>query len=44
MTVTECAGSDEHLLATGMALCVDAVHDPETDTVTGEPTEAALVR
>lgn len=44
MTVTECAGSDEHLLATVMALCVDAVHDPETDTVTGEPTEAALVR
>lgn len=44
MTVTECAGSDEHLLATAMALCVDAVHDPETDTVTGEPTEAALVR
>ena len=33
MTVTECAGSDEHLLATAMALCVDAVHDPETDTV-----------
>lgn len=44
MTVTECAGSDEHLLATAMALCVDAVHDPDTDTVTGEPTEAALVR
>ena len=44
MTVTESAGSDEHLLATAMALCVDAVHDPETDTVTGEPTEAALVR
>ena len=44
MTVTECAGSDEHLLATAMALCVDAVHDPETDAVTGEPTEAALVR
>ena len=44
MTVTECAGSDAHLLATAMALCVDAVHDPETDTVTGEPTEAALVR
>lgn len=44
MTVTECAGSDEHLLATAMALCVDAVHDPETDIVTGEPTEAALVR
>lgn len=44
MTVTECAGSDEHLLATAMALCVDAVHDQETDTVTGEPTEAALVR
>lgn len=44
MTVTECAGCDEHLLATAMALCVDAVHDPETDTVTGEPTEAALVR
>lgn len=44
MTVTECAAGDEHLLATAMALCVDAVHDPETDTVTGEPTEAALVR
>ena len=44
MTVTEYAGSDEHLLAMAMALCVDAVHDPETDTVTGEPTEAALVR
>lgn len=44
MTVTECAGSDEHLLAAAMALCVDAVHDPDTDTVTGEPTEAALVR
>lgn len=44
MTVTECAGSDEHLLATAMALCVDAVYDPDTDTVTGEPTEAALVR
>lgn len=44
MTVTECAGSDEHLLAMAMALCVDAVYDPETDTVTGEPTEAALVR
>lgn len=44
MTVTECADRDEHLLATAMALCVDAVHDPETDTVTGEPTEAALVR
>ena len=44
MTVTECAGSDAHLLATAMALCVDAVYDPETDTVTGEPTEATLVR
>lgn len=44
MSVTECAGRDAHLLATAMALCVDAVHDPETDTVTGEPTEAALVR
>lgn len=44
MTVTECTGRDEHLLATAMALCVDAVHDPDTDTVTGEPTEAALVR
>lgn len=44
MTVTECAGSDEHLLAMAMALCVDAVYDPDTDTVTGEPTEAALVR
>ena len=44
MTVTESAGSDERLLATAMALCVDAVYDPETDTVTGEPTEAALVR
>lgn len=27
MTVTECAGRDEHLLATAMALCVDAVYD-----------------
>ncbi|MFR6334828.1 MAG: cation-translocating P-type ATPase [Oscillospiraceae bacterium] len=44
MTVTASAGSDEHLLATAMALCADAVHDPDTDTVTGEPTEAALVR
>ena len=44
MTVTASAGSDERLLATAMALCVDAVHDPDTDTVTGEPTEAALVR
>lgn len=37
MTVTASAGSDEHLLATAMALCADAVHDPDTDTVTGEP-------
>lgn len=44
MTVTASAGSDEHLLATAMALCADAVHDPDTDTVTGETTEAALVR
>ena len=44
MTVTASAGSDERLLATAMALCADAVHDPDTDTVTGEPTEAALVR
>ena len=44
MTVTESAGSDTHLLATAMALCADAAYDPETDAVTGEPTEAALVR
>ena len=28
MTVTASAGSDERLLATAMALCADAVHDP----------------
>ena len=41
MTVTECAGSDEHLLATAMALCSDAAWTEEG--AQGEPTEAALV-
>ena len=41
---------DKFLIAVSLAVaaipegCADAVHDPDTDTVTGEPTEAALVR
>lgn len=42
MTVVEHAGSDEQLLAQAMSLCCDAVLNPD-QTVTGEPTEAALV-
>lgn len=42
MTVVEHRGTDEKLLATGMALCCDAELQ-EDGTVKGEPTEAALV-
>lgn len=42
MTVVDHFGADEDLLAKAMALCCDAELD-EDDTVTGEPTEAALV-
>ncbi|HPZ01063.1 MAG TPA: HAD-IC family P-type ATPase, partial [Clostridiales bacterium] len=42
MTVTDHFGEDEIILAKAMALCSDAEMD-ETGTVTGEPTEAALV-
>lgn len=42
MTVVDHYGDNEELIATGMALCCDASVD-EKGTVTGEPTEAALV-
>ena len=42
MTVVDHYGEDETLLATAMALCNDAELD-EDGSVTGEPTEAALV-
>ncbi len=42
MTVVEHFGSDETLLATGMALCCDASLNAEGQAE-GEPTEAALV-
>ena len=42
MTVTDHYGTDELLLAKGMALCTDAEIDA-SGKVTGEPTEAALV-
>ncbi len=42
MTVVDFFGEDEVRIADGMALCSDAKIDME-DTVTGEPTEAALV-
>ena len=42
MTVVNEYTSDKELLATAMALCCDAVLNSD-DTVTGEPTEAALV-
>lgn len=42
MTVVEHYGEDEARLARGMALCCDAEIDAD-GTVTGEPTEAALV-
>ncbi|MCD8192732.1 MAG: cation-translocating P-type ATPase [Oscillospiraceae bacterium] len=42
MTVVDFFGEDEAQLASAMALCSDAELDPD-GTVTGEPTEAALV-
>lgn len=42
MTVVEAHADSEALLAKAMALCCDAVLNPD-ETVTGEPTEAALV-
>lgn len=42
MTVVTASTQDEDLLAKAMALCCDAVLNTD-DTVTGEPTEAALV-
>ncbi len=42
MTVVDFFGEDEGRIADGMALCSDAKIDEE-GTVTGEPTEAALV-
>lgn len=43
MTVVEHYGDDEKLLARAMALCSDAVLDPDTLDAKGEPTECALV-
>lgn len=43
MTVVEHATSDESLLMTAMALCSDAVLDPDSLQAVGEPTECALV-
>ena len=42
MTVVDHYGDDENLIATAMALCTDVVVDAD-GSVTGEPTEAALV-
>lgn len=42
MTVVDSFGEDENLLASAMALCSDAELNSD-GTVTGEPTEAALV-
>ena len=42
MTVVDFFGEDEKRIAAAMALCCDAEIDPD-GTVTGEPTEAALV-
>ncbi len=42
MTVVECYGEDEQRIALGMALCSDAEQNEDL-TITGEPTEAALV-
>lgn len=42
MTVVDCFCEDENHLASAMALCCDAELDKD-GTVTGEPTEAALV-
>ncbi len=43
MTVVDHATSDEPLLMTAMALCSDAVLDPDSQQAVGEPTECALV-
>ncbi len=43
MTVVDYFGEDEKLLASAMALCCDAEYNDEDATLTGEPTEAALV-
>nr|WP_314462877.1 cation-translocating P-type ATPase [uncultured Clostridium sp.] len=43
MTVVEHSASDEPLLMTAMALCSDAVLDPDSLQAVGEPTECALV-
>ncbi len=43
MTVVDFFGDDERKLASAMALCCDAELNVEDGTVTGEPTEAALV-
>ena len=43
MTVVDFFGDDENKLASAMALCCDAELNVEDGSVTGEPTEAALV-
>jgi Ca2+-transporting ATPase len=43
MTVVEHSSSDAPLLMTAMALCSDAVLDPDKLQAVGEPTECALV-
>ncbi|MBQ7896277.1 MAG: calcium-translocating P-type ATPase, PMCA-type [Oscillospiraceae bacterium] len=43
MTVVDFFGDDERKLAEAMALCCDAELNVEDGSVTGEPTEAALV-
>ena len=43
MTVVDFFGEDENKLAAAMALCCDAELSVEDGSVTGEPTEAALV-
>ena len=42
MTIVDCFGEDENYIAQAMALCCDAELDSD-GSVTGEPTEAALV-
>jgi Ca2+-transporting ATPase len=43
MTVVDCFGDDEKLLANAMSLCSDAEFDTEAESAVGEPTEVALV-
>ncbi len=43
MTVVDCYGDDQALLAKGMALCSDAEINADGSETTGEPTECALV-